>query len=531
MITSLRDRRPLSARTARTRVLAAENRPATWDTPAAGNLSPPSEASVHPSALDDAAGRTPEPDRAPHPVDDPAWRFVTGIDDPAPDASDVPFGLPVLAELPDLAAALADLREADRLVARALDTLLRLRRGPDVLAVTGVGLEAWISAIARRTRADGRMLLAAMDALERLPTLHDAFIGGRLSWAQVRSVSLKVRPLPRSLDDRIDGSIASALEGATREEPDAVPRAVGWALAAIDPVRTERRERLEEQQEYLAMQPRLDGSGGRLWGELGPRSWAVVDAALNDALDDGRHLGDTGTDGTAMRDSARQRPTTAVARAGRRRLAALVAVCDASLADTTGVASTGDAAHRGRGPGARPTLLLRMELDALLDRNQVPATLLTSLLGGGVHVSSRTARQLVEERGADLRAVVIDRSGSVVGVGRRRRLAPGWLAEAVLALHDTCAAPGCLEAARRCQLDHARPWHPTGPDQLPGRTDVDQLAPLCSRHNQRKERDGWIVEQHADGYRRWLHQRSGLEIETRPGTWHRGQAPTGADPP
>jgi hypothetical protein len=119
----------------------------------------------------------------------------------------------------------------------------------------------------------------------------------------------------------------------------------------------------------------------------------------------------------------------------------------------------------------------------------------------------------------------------VVGVGRRTRVPPGWLADAVSALHDTCTEPGCNVAARACDLDHAAPWHPARPGPVPGRTDIDQLAPLCRPANRTKEADGWTATQTTAGIRTWHHLRTGLSIHTLPATTRiRGPA-TGTGPP
>ncbi len=426
----------------------------------------------------------------------------------------------MLAEIPGLATVLEQLRESDRLIARAVEGILLLQDHGDVAGTTGVSLEAWVTTIARRTRSDARMLLAAAEMVRRLPTLRAAFQEGRLSWAQVRSIALKTRPLPRRLDDRVDTAIAAALDGVGGAEPDAVTRVITWSLASLEPQQVERRERREEEREFLSLQPRLDGSGGRLWGELGPTSWAVVDAALGDAGAAAAHPGDADTANDADSDG-----DAAPGRVARARAARLVQLLDAERPGTRGAAER------------RPQLLLRADLDTLLDRTRTPGTLLTALLGGHVRVSGATARRLIDERGADLRTVILDDTGGVLGVGRRQRVAPGWLRDAVLALHDTCAAPGCAGSARTAEIDHARPWHPVHPDDLPGTTDIDQLAPTCGRHNHRKERDGWRVEQTADGRRRWVHRRSGLQTVTVPSTWRPvGDAPvpappSGPDPP
>ncbi len=178
---------------------------------------------------------------------------------------------------------------------------------------------------------------------------------------------------------------------------------------------------------------------------------------------------------------------------------------------------------------SRPQLIVRAELSALLDRSQTPASLLTTLLGGQTILTAAAARTLIDTRGADLRTIILNDTGEVVGVGRRTRVPPGWLRDAILALHDTCTAPTCTTPALLCDLDHATPWHPARPGDPQGRTDIDQLAPLCRRDNTAKESEGWRATQHADGTRRWQHHASGYDIRTIPATWQ--PPPHPGDPP
>jgi hypothetical protein len=470
---------------------------------------------------------------APHPVVTPR------IDD---GADPVVASLPVLDEVPELAAALEVARRIDRLVADLVGRLLDLQAHDVAEHTTGVPLEQWLAIVGRRTGADRRMLLTTCEVLRRLPSLRAAFLSdGSVSWAQVRSLALRVERLPRHLDDRLDAELARAIEGTADADPDALGNAISWVLGALDPGPQQAEQRVAEDHEFFAMQPRLDGSGGRVWGEFGPVGFATLDAVLHDPGDRpaGRTRAGFGHDPDP--DAAREAATSA----GRARAARLLELLEVGAATVAG-ASRSTAATAGTDPivgtgavddaGARegaeagdrehgPTpskpgrsLLVRVELATLLDRSALPATLLTTLTGGRMWVDAPTARRLADEREVDLRLVVVDDTGAVVGVGRKQRYAPGWLRDATLALHDTCSAPGCRVAARLCQVDHARPWTPRT-DRGPGRTDIDQLAPLCGTDNHDKEAAGWRVAQHPDGSRTWHHPRTGLTTRTMPATW------------
>jgi hypothetical protein len=170
----------------------------------------------------------------------------------------VPFGLPVLAEVPELAMVLEDLVAVDRILARALEGIIRLQEHSISESATGLPLERWLAAIARRTGSDRRMLATAATACRRLPSLRAAFGRGRLSWAQVRTVALKIERLPRHLDDRVDAAVADALDAAPDTDPDALVRVIGWALEAIEAdAAPDTAPAGQPQADWLALQPRL----------------------------------------------------------------------------------------------------------------------------------------------------------------------------------------------------------------------------------------------------------------------------------
>ncbi len=428
---------------------------------------------------------------------------------------------------PDLAELLDTLSAIDALAADAVDRLGYLQATGEVEDATGLPLSLWLSIGGRRTRSDLRMLETAADLLpQRLPTLDAAFRAGHVSWAQVRAVVLEIRGVPRSFDDRIDGEIAKLLT-ADNLEPDVLASAVGWVLAVAEPGEQQPTPDPAPEHDVVAMQPRLDGTGGRLFGDFGPESFATLDAHLNAGAPApaGRARDQLGDDGDPERSGHLGEQV------GRRRARRLLDLLEAgaiaeALGGAGGAGETDDAAAGAdasaasgtAGPAAAhlsklpATLLVRMELSTLLG-GDLPADLLTTLLGGRMKVDAATARRIGDERGAALRSIIVDDTGAVVGVGRRTRVPPGWMRDAALAVHDHCTAPRCRTAARICDLDHAVPDTDGGP------TDVANIAPVCRTDNRVKERDGWRARGDPDGSRTWEHPRSGLTVHTVPATW------------
>ena len=81
-----------------------------------------------------------------------------------------------------------------------------------------------------------------------------------------------------------------------------------------------------------------------------------------------------------------------------------------------------------------------------------------------------------------VRRVVFDSAGTVIDLGRKRRLFTGPAADAVRLATPVCAHKGCGVSARRCELDHLVDW------QHDGDTDQHNAAPRCRTHHRAKER-------------------------------------------
>jgi hypothetical protein len=75
---------------------------------------------------------------------------------------------------------------------------------------------------------------------------------------------------------------------------------------------------------------------------------------------------------------------------------------------------------------------------------------------------------------------------------------PGSLQHLVRVRQQRCAFPGCGRPARRCDLDHTTPFH------LGGRTCECNLSPLCRRHHEAKQAQGWRLAQTVPGVMTWI---------------------------
>jgi hypothetical protein len=94
---------------------------------------------------------------------------------------------------------------------------------------------------------------------------------------------------------------------------------------------------------------------------------------------------------------------------------------------------------------------------------------------------------------ADVHAVVV-RNGVVLhapgelNLGRTTRLANRAQRRALRGLYRGCAIPGCTVGYDRCKLHHVIWW------RNQGRTDLDNLLPVCSVHHTKIHHDDWIIE-------------------------------------
>jgi hypothetical protein len=171
-------------------------------------------------------------------------------------------------------------------------------------------------------------------------------------------------------------------------------------------------------------------------------------------------------------------------------------------------------------PGAE--VRLTIAASTLLGLDDQPAD-----LDGYGPIDAVRARALAD--GGIWRRIVTDpTTGQVLDVGRQRYRPPAALDELVRTRDGTCAAPGCTVPACGCDLDHTEEFHPqpgADPDAPLGRTDADNLGPLCHRHHRLKTDGGFRLRQISSGLFEWITP-TGHRYLTRPGTGRAHDATT-----
>jgi hypothetical protein len=126
--------------------------------------------------------------------------------------------------------------------------------------------------------------------------------------------------------------------------------------------------------------------------------------------------------------------------------------------------------------------------------------------GGGV-AHPETVRRLACN--ARIQAVVEDAGGSVIHLGRMRREPPAWMARHLRYRDRGCVFPGC--GTRAFTEGHHIEWWSRG-----GRTELDNLALICSWHHKLVHEYGWRIERGRHGVVRWFRP-NGVPYRAGPG--------------
>ncbi|MET0435838.1 MAG: hypothetical protein ABW025_16870, partial [Cellulomonas sp.] len=158
-------------------------------------------------------------------------------------------------------------------------------------------------------------------------------------------------------------------------------------------------------------------------------------------------------------------------------------------------------------------------------RITIPASTLLGLDDQPAHLDGHGPIDAVQARALAIgglwqRVVTDPLTDRVLDIGRERYRPPAALADLVRTRDRTCAAPGCRVPACSCEIDHTKEFHPRpggDPDAPLGRTDADNLGPVCHRHHRLKTDGGFRLRQISPGLYEWITP-TGHRYLTRPGT-------------
>ncbi len=130
------------------------------------------------------------------------------------------------------------------------------------------------------------------------------------------------------------------------------------------------------------------------------------------------------------------------------------------------------------------TMLITMELDRLRDG------LGAARLDTGVAIGAGEARRLACNAG--LIPIVLDGASRPLDLGRTKRLATDAQRRALATVHDTCGIDGCERPFAWTEIHHLNPW------SLGGRTNLNDLIPLCGHHHRRAHDHRYDLRRHPD---------------------------------
>lgn len=104
----------------------------------------------------------------------------------------------------------------------------------------------------------------------------------------------------------------------------------------------------------------------------------------------------------------------------------------------------------------------------------------------GVAVPVSTVRRLCCD--AEIIPYVLNGDGEVTDLGRSQRTVTRAQRRTLRAMHRTCGGdPGCTVPFEQCEIHHVVFW------RFGGRTDIENLLPLCSRHHHQAHDSGWTL--------------------------------------
>ena len=401
----------------------------------------------------------------------------------------------------DLDRALVDLEVARRQLEAAYVAVLDRADETGRFREDGhASVRGWVTALTNSSPVETRRRLQTMRALRDLPEARESLAGGAVGVEQVREIA-KLYANPRLRDLVVDGD--ARLVGHASKDFESFSEVLHrWAQFG-DPSGAERRHsEVHEGRDAVVFE--RDGVV-HLHAKCGSGQGAALMEVFQRQCD-AEFLADWEAAQADGVDTASDQAGDPMARLAR-----------------TDAQRRMDALHRlvVRGVAAAPGAVVPEPLVSIVMTKAEYDAELAAMMGGdqraaatvddvddkrcetstGVTVSVRDA--VIASFLGYVRRVVVDSSGRVVDLGRKRRFT-GAAREAVLLDGRRCLWPGCGRASSRNQIDHTHE-HARG-----GMTAPDNGGPACGRHNRLKSH-GYSAHRDTNGT--WhVHRPDGTEL-------------------
>ena len=245
-----------------------------------------------------------------------------------------------------------------------------------------------------------------------------------------------------------DRIVATATLAAAGAKPERIEQSEGFDIPGVRRLTAlhRRMTRRDQQQvfsdRFLSMQPTLDRTAYRLWGQLPGADGELVEQALLTRADQFPSLPD-GNRGTL----------------GQRKADALVSISQDSLTSTSG----------NDGSSSGPVLSVFTTAELAANTNGAAG----STTGSGISVGSQTVEEIFCNGSVEH---ITFHNGQPLAAGRTSRVIPPKLRRAILHRDGGCTSDGCT-SRYRLQPHHIIPWSQSG------RTDPENLTTLCWLHH------------------------------------------------
>lgn len=302
-----------------------------------------------------------------------------------------------------------------------------------------------------------------------LPELREALEAGVLGTTHVDEVCLLAERLDPADRPVLRASIAALVADIAPLTPRRARKHLQVFEASLDDDDGQRRLDRQRRANSLRLPRQSDGTT-RITGQLDPVSAEFVTNAVDAKVTEmwrheGEHRGD-------------HAPPDQVLTNDQRRVAALVELIRL-------------------GSGADPATRRQADIIVLMDHQTLLGQLSLSpvaKLGSGMALPAAEARKLACD--ARIIPVVLGGASQPLDVGRAARLATAAQRAALRAAHETCCINGCDVPFDHCEIHHITWW------RHGGRSDIGNLAPVCSKHHRLIHDDAWhlTLDEHRAGH-------------------------------